>query len=320
VSAQMASPLSKELIAGAIGESGAAIYPTLAPIPLAEAEKTGVAFAEKAGYHSLEVLRALSTTELLQSYVLSKRFGFPAVLDGYFLSKSLPEIFKAGEQAQVPLLVGWNSAEINGMSFMAGKPYTSENFISRVKESYPNDNEEVLKLYAHETEKEVEFSATELASDKFIAYSTWKWFDLQRKNCAQPVYRYLFCHPRPELKDKNLSSGLAGGTLKKESTTAPKIKPIGAAHAQEIEYCMGNLYLAPEYGWNNEDEKVSETMLSYFANFIISGNPNGKNLPVWPAVKPTELNPPVMRIDVVSKAVQAQNDERFLFLDKYYSR
>jgi len=320
VSAQMASPLSKELIAGAIGESGAAIYPTLAPIPLAEAEKTGVAFAEKAGYHSLEVLRALSTTELLQSYVLSKRFGFPAVLDGYFLSKSLPEIFKAGEQAQVPLLVGWNSAEINGMSFMTGKPYTSENFISRVKESYPNDYEKVLKLYAHDTEKEVEFSATELASDKFIAYSTWKWFDLQRKNSAQPVYRYLFCHPRPELKDKDLSSGLAGGTLKKESTTAPKIKPIGAAHAQEIEYCMGNLYLAPEYGWNNDDEKVSETMLSYFANFIISGNPNGKNLPVWPAVKPTELNPPVMRIDVVSKAVQAQNDERFLFLDKYYSR
>lgn len=40
VSAQMASPLSKNLIAGAIGESGAAINPTLAPVPLAEAEKT----------------------------------------------------------------------------------------------------------------------------------------------------------------------------------------------------------------------------------------------------------------------------------------
>ena len=41
VSSQMASPLSKDLIAGAIGESGAAIYPTLAPVPLAEAEKQG---------------------------------------------------------------------------------------------------------------------------------------------------------------------------------------------------------------------------------------------------------------------------------------
>ncbi|HRI21423.1 MAG TPA: carboxylesterase family protein, partial [Panacibacter sp.] len=46
VTAQMASPLSKGLIAGAIGESGASINPTLAPVPLAEAEKTGLDFAK----------------------------------------------------------------------------------------------------------------------------------------------------------------------------------------------------------------------------------------------------------------------------------
>src|SRR5690606_23951356 len=48
VSYQMASPLSKDLIAGAIGESGAGINPTLAPTPLAEAEKQGADFASKA--------------------------------------------------------------------------------------------------------------------------------------------------------------------------------------------------------------------------------------------------------------------------------
>jgi len=318
VSAQMASPLSKDLIAGAIGESGAAIHPTLAPIPLAEAEKTGVEFAEKAGYTSLKALRSLSANELMDSYIKSKRFGFPAVIDGYFLSKSLSEIFNAQEQAQVPLLVGWNSAEMNGMSFMYGKPYTGENFISRVKETYPNEYEEVLNLYKHTTEKEVELSATELASERFITYSTWKWFDLQRKNSSQAVYRYLFCRPRPPFKDRALSSGLAGGIIKQDQTPTPRIKPLGASHAEEIEYCMGNLYLAPEYDWEKEDYIVSETMLNYFANFIIAGNPNGKNLPDWPTVKPTEPNPPVMMIDVVSKAVNAQNDNRFLFLDRNY--
>jgi len=318
VSAQMASPLSKDLIAGAIGESGAAIHPTLAPIPLAEAEKTGVEFAEKAGYTSLKALRSLSANELMDSYIKSKRFGFPAVIDGYFLSKSLSEIFNAQEQAQVPLLVGWNSAEMNGMSFMYGKPYTGENFISRVKETYPNEYEEVLNLYAHTTVKEVELSATELASQRFITYSTWKWFDMQRKNSSQPVYRYLFCRPRPPFKDRALSSGLAGGIIKQDQTPTPRIKPLGASHAEEIEYCMGNLYLAPEYDWEKEDYIVSETMLNYFANFIIAGNPNGKNLPDWPTVKPTEPNPPVMMIDVVSKAVNAQNDNRFLFLDRNY--
>jgi para-nitrobenzyl esterase len=319
VSVQMASPLSKSLIAGAIGESGAAINPTLAPIPLAEAEKTGVEFAEKAGYTSLKALRALSTKEILDIYVKSKRFGFPTVIDGYLIPKSLPEIFNAREQAQIPLLVGWNSAETNGMSFMYGKPYTSENFISRVKETYPNDDEEVLKLYAHATEKEVELSATDLASQRFITYSTWKWFDLQRKNSNQKVYRYLFCRPRPDLKDKTLSSGLAGGTVKKDpKATSPAVKRIGSAHAEEIEYCMGNLHLAPEYGWERDDYKVSETMENYFANFIISGNPNGKNLPEWPSIKATDTNPPVMQINVVSKAVRAQNEDRFVFLDKSY--
>ncbi len=45
VSYQMASPLAKGLIAGAIGESGAGINPTLSPVPLAEAEKTGLDFS-----------------------------------------------------------------------------------------------------------------------------------------------------------------------------------------------------------------------------------------------------------------------------------
>jgi len=46
----MASPLSKDLMTGAIGESGAGIYPTLSPIPLAEAEQTGLDFLKEAGY------------------------------------------------------------------------------------------------------------------------------------------------------------------------------------------------------------------------------------------------------------------------------
>src|SRR4051794_16706879 len=52
VSALMASPLSKGLMAGAIGESGAAIG-SLPPQPLAEAEANGVKFATAAGATTL---------------------------------------------------------------------------------------------------------------------------------------------------------------------------------------------------------------------------------------------------------------------------
>lgn len=319
VSAQMASPLSKNLIAGAIGESGAAINPTLSPVPLAQGEQEGVDFMKKAGLSSLAELRKLSTDELFEIYKRSNRFGFSTVIDGYFYPKSLPEIFNAGEQAQVPLLIGWNSAEIPGMAFMQGLPYTEENYVNKVKAAYPNDYGEVLKLYPHGSAKDIELSATALASDRFISYSTWKWFDLQRKNSKQPVYRYLFSRVRPPLVDKNLVPGLAGGTQKKAAEAPKTPQPIGAPHASEIEYCMGNLYLVPDYAWEKADYTVSETMENYFANFVLRGNPNGKNLPEWPAAKTGEPNPPVMVIDVNSKAVKAPDDARYLFLDKKYN-
>jgi len=319
VSSLMASPLSKGFIAGAIGESGAAINPTMAPVPLAEAEKQGVDFITKAGNYTLKQLRAMSTREIFELYSESKRFGFPTVIDGYFFPKSLPEIFRAHEQAQIPVLVGWNSAEIPGMAFMYGKPYTEENFVNRVKETYPNDFVEVLRIYSHSSEKEVELSATALASDRFIAYSTWKWFDLQRKNSAQPVYRYLFSKLRPPLVDQSLASGLAGGTLKKENNQPKMPEPIGAPHACEIEYCMGNLGLIKEYAWTAADYKVSETMLSFFANFVKTGNPNDTGLPEWPSASSDDPNPPVMILNVESKSVKADNDACYLLHDRFYT-
>ena len=318
VSYQMASPLAKNLIAGAIGESGAGINPTLAPVPLAEAEKTGDEFAKKAGYTTIAQLRALSTREVYEIYNESKRFGFPVVIDGYFLPKTIPQIFNAKEQAQVPLLVGWNSAEIPGQAFMFGQPYKEENFVNRVKAEYPKDFEEVLKLYPHSNEKEIEISATQLSSDRFIAYSTWKWFDLHRNNSSQPVYRYFYSKIRPPLVDNSVSSGLAGGTVKKDPNAPKPPEPVGAPHACEIEYCMGNLHLVKEYAWTDDDLKVSETMLNYFANFIKTGNPNDGKLPEWTAAKAGDANPPVMVLNTESKTINAKNDARYEFLDKAY--
>ncbi|MBO9611252.1 MAG: carboxylesterase family protein [Dyadobacter sp.] len=310
VSAQMVSPLSKNLIAGAIGESGSGIG-ALSAVPLAEAEKIGADFAKNAGYASLAQLRGASTRELYEVYTESKRFGFPPVVDGYFFPKTMLEIFKAREQAQVPLLLGWNSAEIPGSAFTQG-PVTEENLVKKVKEAYPNDWEEVLKVYPHGDAKEVEWAATNLASDRFISYSTWKWFDMHRKNSNQPVYRYLYSKLRPPLVDKSLTPGLAGGVQQ----GSPKMpEPIGAPHACEIEYCMGNLDLVKDYAWTADDHKVSETMLNYFANFVIKGNPNGDKLPEWQAAQPNDATPPVMILNTESKAVK-YNDARYLFLDK----
>jgi para-nitrobenzyl esterase len=249
--------------------------------------------------------------------VESKTFGFPVVLDGYFLPKYLNQIFNAKEQAQIPLLVGWNSAETPGSAFMQGKAYTVENYINRVKAEFSNNASAILNLYPAHSEKEVELSATALSSDRFIAYSTWKWFDLHRKNSSQPVYRYLYSKLRPALVNSNLVAGLAGGTISKTKVaTAPAA--VGAPHACEIEYCMGNLHLIKEFAWTPDDYQVSETMNSYFANFIKSYNPNSSNLPEWKVATSNDLTPPVMVIDVKSRTEKALYDARYELLDKLY--
>lgn len=296
VSAQMASPLSRELIHGAIGESGAAIKPTFAPVPLKEAENLGVEFAKKAGY-TLPELRKLSTEELFKLYNESGRFGFPSVIDGYFLPQRLPEIFRAGEQAQVPLLVGWNSAEMGGEAFVQGTDFSEENYLKKLKEAYPESYEEVLELYPAVPEKMIRKSATALASDRFISYSTWKWFDLHRKNSEAPVFRYLFARVAP----KNQKS-----------------QPIGAPHATEIPYFLGNLDLMENTNYTAEDYRVSEVIQEYLANFIKTGDPNSPDLPEWPPAKASDATPPVMILDVENKARAAEQDERYFFLDREY--
>lgn len=318
VSYQMVSPLSKNMIAGAIGESGAGITPTMPPASLTEAEKAGVEFVKKAGYSSIKELRALPARDIYEIYDESKRFGFPIVLDNYFLPKTLPQIFNAKEQAQVPLLLGWNSAEVPGQAFMQGQAYTPDNFLGRLKKEYPKDWEEVLKFYPTGDEKTIERSATALAADRFIAYSTWKWFDLHRNNSSQPVFRYLYSKLRPELVDQTMASGLAGGTIKKDPNASKPAPAVGAPHACEIEYCMGNLRLIKEYAFTDDDYKTSNTFSNYFANFIKTGNPNGDKLPDWEAAKSGDKTPPVMIIDVNSRTEKALNDARYEFLEKAY--
>lgn len=309
VFAQMASPLSRDLIAGAIGESGAMINPTLPPITLAEAEKRGVAFAKKVGANSLQELRAIPAEKLLDE---ASKMGLPyfaATIDGYFFPKSPVAIFKAGRQAHVPLLVGWNSAEVPYMALMQGKMPTSENYKETITKLYDDQADDVLKFYPGNNQEEVLRSATALASDRFIAYSTWKWAELQRTTSGQPVYRYLFCRPRPE--KTNETGQPSNGSM------PPPLK--GAGHSWEIEYALGNLVTNHVYDWTPDDYKVSATMLDYFANFIKTGDPNGPHLPEWRAN--TQDHPvQVMHLDVQSQLQPEQHRARYEFLDKVYMK
>ena len=318
VSAQMASPLSRNIIAGAIGESGSllGLNPTAS---LKDAEKAGTDFGTSIKASTLADLRAMPADQLLKATANAGFGRFPICIDGYFFPKSPLEIFEKGEQAHVPLLVGWNSQEMVYQMVMGQDKPTLDNYKKAVEKLYGEKSAEAMTVYSASNDQEAEQVATDLASDRFIGFSTWKWSDVQSKTGGKPVYRYLYARPRPEMRAEmgNATAGLAGGVIKDTSANkAPKMPPArGAVHSAEIEYALGNLPTNRVYDWLPEDYKVSEIMQAFFANFIKAGNPNGLGVPEWPAVD-NNKGVQVMHINVDTKAMEDKNGKRYLFMDK----
>lgn len=325
VFAQMASPLARGRFSAAIGESGAAIYPTLAPVSLQDAERRGSQFLNKTGRKSLQELRQLPAAQLLDLAYQYEMGNAVTTVDGYFFPEKPVQLFAQGKQAQVPLLLGWNSAEVPYQAFMGKMEPTVENYQKAVRDLYGENSAEIFRLYPFNNQQELIRSATDLASDRFIVYSTWKWADLQSSTCNQQVYRYIFSKKKPPVTTEmqGVTTGLAGGISRKSSASLEKQRvlpaAVGAPHAFEIEYALGNLHYNHVYSWTGEDYKVSGIMQDYFANFIKTSNPNGTSLPFWPAMVKGD-QPAYMNIDVNTAAQIEKNRQRYLLLDRIFRK
>jgi para-nitrobenzyl esterase len=194
------------------------------------------------------------------------------------------------------LLAGWNSEEVGWQALLGNDEPTPENYRKALARLYGSRADEALKVYPASTREEVVQAASDLASDRFIAYSTWKWMDLHVKTSGARAYRYLYARPRPAPRTGN---GYAAR---------------GAVHSAEIEYALGNLDLSDVYAWTAGDHKVSSVMQEYFANFIKKSDPNGPGLPRWSAIRGEHAQ--VMRLDVESGAETDKTRPRYLFLDQ----
>ena len=207
---------------------------------------------------------------------------------------------------------------------MQGQYPNPENYAAKVKALYGNKADEVLQLYPGTTEQEVITSATALASDNFIAYSTWKWLDLHIQTGGKPVYAYIFSRARPAMTAQmgDAKTGLAGGIIKndgakKEGNEMPDALK-GAGHASDIEYLLGNLKSNTVFAWTDDDYKASALGEAYFANFIKTGNPNGSKLVKWAAsTKGADMT--LMELNVTAKSYKETQRKRYLFLDKWYN-
>ena len=301
VNALMASPLSRHLFARAIGESGALIAP-IAPLTLAQMEAQGEAFAAKAGAPTLAALRAMPAATLLAATQGQGYADASTDLDGLFLREPPAATFARGAQARVPVLLGSNSQEGSYTQILGDNAPSPAHYRAALEKLFGTQADRALALYPGGNEDEVKRSATALASDIFIAHTTWRWMDLQRRTGHAPVYFYYFDRPRPAKR-----------------TPAPGERPdAGAVHSGEIEYALGNLDGNPVYAWTAADRATSKAMQGYFAQFIKTGNPNAPGLPDWPAVRAADGGLLRQVIDAEPHTEIDRGAARQAFLQKWF--
>ena len=291
VSALMASPLAQGLFQRAIGESGAFFSTVLNLKPLSQSEEADAKFAESIGAHSLAKLRAMPAAKLLAAAGKEQEIRFAPNIDGYFLPRSVLEIYASGKQSHVPLMAGWNHDEGSYRSIFGKDAPTAANFVAYAHK-HSGKADEFLKLYPAESDEQAKRSAQDLAGDRFIAFSTWKWLEMQGATGQSTLYRYEFDDAPP------------GGDS----------PPRGAYHSAEIEFVFGAL-ASENLPWRPEDKALSDLMSTYWSNFAKTGDPNGPGLPQWPAYS-SQGNYPVMHLDAASHAAPDGHRARYEFLNK----
>lgn len=315
VCAQMASPMPRGSFSQVMASSGSLVG-TKQISTLKEAEKAGDAFMKAAGCKKLDDLRKVPAEKLNELY---KPAGLPTTcVDGKFFTEQPFETYKNGRQAQVPSLIGNNNCELPVMVRLGGKAPTIENLKPVVKDFFGADPDEILSLYDIHTDADiVNYPGYVLGGDMFIAYATWKWLDMLSQTSSKPVYRYLYCHPRPETTLVDKEPGLAGGTTEKKSDSPSYPPNPGAVHSADIEYAMGNLVTNHMFKWNENDYQVSEIFQQVYLNFVKTGNPNGLGMPKWDTINGKTVAP-VMYIDLNARQmVLPKVENRYRTIDKY---
>jgi len=298
VSALMASPLAKGLFHKAIGESGGAFFSSgLRFAPLAEREEKDSGLASTNLHaNTIAELRAIPAQRLLDAFFKpGGGFDFGPCNDGYFLPQSVPEIFAAGKQNDVPLLAGWNRDE--GDSSPEQKP-TLESMKAAAQKGFGDKAGDFLRLYPAASDAQAVRATQDFAGDRFIAWSAWRWMEGQSKTGKQPMYRYRFDQSLP---------GDPGQPL------------LGAYHSAEIEYVFGQLDSKAHRAWRPEDRQLSQLMQKYWANFASSGNPNGPGLPHWPAYDAAS-GWQVMHLSETPGVRKDDQRERYLFLSTVWEK
>lgn len=296
VSMLTASPLAKNLFQGAISQSGGSFGPTRkVNYPgenmslLSQAEAEGVDYVKQFGASSIAELRQMDAEKFIPAG-WSLPGGWP-IVDGYVIPDDQYKLYQQGKFNDVPILVGYNSDE--GASFVWNKD--PKPFIDGIKTRFGKYASNLIDAYAIK-EDVISRAGRNLIRDAAFGWHTWSWAKLQSEKGSAPAYLYFFDQHPEYPKD------------------SPKFG-FGSPHGQDIAYVFQHLdNNNPEI--TAVDVALSETIATYWINFTKYGDPNGKNLPNWPAFD--NKSPQVMYFQQQAKKGPVPDQKALEVLDQYF--
>ena len=293
ISMLCASPLAKGLFWGAISESGGSFGPVGDTrqdgiISLKGAEKSGIEFMKQTGAKSIDELRKMDPQEWFKGP--TARFSFWPNADGYIIPDDQYKLYEAGKFNDVNVIIGTNSDE-GAMFARSSEP---DVYKKGIEQRFGDFAEKILKAFPGDTKEQAAGSSADIFTATAFAWPSWSWARLQSRTGKSKVYMYYFSQQQTKLPFM-------------------AIAPRGAQHAAEIKYVLKNI--DPKTA-SEDDLKLSELMATYWTNFAKYGNPNGKDLPVWPAF--TEKNSSVMNLNSTPKAIPVPNLDKLELMEQYF--
>ena len=256
VNVLQATPLAKGLFHRAIGESGGQFAGSPA---LATAERHGAAVATEVHVDTLAALRAVPARELLG--LESFRTGVNT--DGYVLPEDVPATFGHKKHNSVPVLVGSNANEMTTLSDASNFPTTIDEFRKQMAVQFPGHLRTFDIAYPVTREAEIPETLLAVRRDQTFTMQMRRWARTVTA-AGEKAFLYHFTHVPP----------------------SPHAETWRAYHASEIPYVFGTLR-SREWPLTGADVALADRMSSYWSNFAISGDPNGK-LPKWTAYDQTD--------------------------------
>ena len=272
-----ASPLAAGLFHKAIGESGAKFDPmpmlTKTDHELPAAETTGKKFQEHLGAANLNELRAMTSSAIVDGFSTFRTQGFSQPnVDGWVFPDHIAEIYKAGRQNDVSLIVGSNADE--GTNLI---PPPKDLEAARKMFQQFGGEKAALLTEIYELDKDYKDATFKMFRDAIFTWNMSEWARLSSdKNENTWLYYFTFVPPTP-----------MDGKL-------------GAYHAAEIRYVFNNAEMTFDGSEPTKTEqRVASVISDYWVSFAKYGEPKSGTGPDWP--KFSRLNPEYMNLSENSR-------------------